>query len=127
MAGSYDTGHAFGCCNYLLINIIMVEWLCNLIFKKYIDEIVEKKFAQLSTEKYNGRETQSIRDRIEQARQNLHSSSGVQQTKHPEVLSSSRVRTGSEEPKLSITPDQAAIAKAAELDAMRAKLLGKKK
>ncbi len=105
----------------------MVEWLCNLIFKKYIDEIVEKKFAQLSTEKYNGRETQSIRDRIEQARQNLHSSSGVQQTKHPEVLSSSRVRTGSEEPKLSITPDQAAIAKAAELDAMRAKLLGKKK
>ena len=127
MASSYDTGHAFGCCNYLLINIIMVEWLCNLIFKKYIDEIVEKKFAQLSTEKYNGRETQSIRDRIEQARQNLHSSSGVQQTKHPEVLSSSGVHAGSKKPASQIKTDKAAIAKTAELDAMRAKLLGKKK
>ena len=108
-----------------------MKWISEWLFKEHIENMVEEKFQEKLLETYLHRRQQEYKARIARVRETLdNTSSGISQEAPSKLQSSSRVRTGSEEPKLSITPDQAAIAKAAktaELDAMRAKLLGKKK
>ena len=108
----------------------MIQWLVNTIFKEYIDNLVDRQFRENTYERIRAVRTQELRSKAAAIRATLdNKTSRVSEEEQPKLQSSSRVRTGSEEPKLSAQADQAAIAreaKAAELDAMRAKLMGKK-
>ncbi len=108
-----------------------MKWISEWLFKEHIENMVEEKFQEKLLETYLHQRQQEHKARIAQARKALdNKTSRVSKEEQPKLQSSSRVRTGSEESKLSTSPDQAAIAKAAktaELDAMRAKLMGKKK
>jgi len=108
-----------------------MRWISEWLFKEHIENMVEEKFQEKLLETYLHQRQQEHKARIARIRETLdNKTSRVSKEEQPKLQSSSRVRTGSEEPKLSAPPDQAAIAKAAktaELDDMRAKLLGKKK
>ena len=107
-----------------------MKWISEWLFKEHIENMVEEKFQEKLLETYLHQRQQEHKARIARVRETLdNKTSRVSKEEQPKLQSSSRVRTGSEEPKLSAQADQAAIAreaKAAELDAMRAKLMGKK-
>ena len=105
-----------------------MKWISEWLFKEHIENMVEEKFQEKLLETYLRQRQQEHKARIARVRETLdNKTSRVSKEEQPKLQSSSRVRTGSEESKLSTSPDQAAIAKTAELDAMRAKLMGKKK
>ena len=108
-----------------------MKWISEWLFKEHIENMVEEKFQEKLLETYLHQRQQEHKARIARVRETLdNKTSRVSKEEQPKLQSSSRVQTGSEESKLSTSPDQAAIAKAAkaaELDALKAKLMGKKK
>lgn len=108
----------------------MLKWFVEKYLKQYVDELVEQRFNNKMYEKYYEGKQQDLKQRIQKVRASLdHQTSTSYQSKTTKVQPGDRVYSRSEEPKLSAPPDQAAIkkaTKAAELDAMRAKLMGKK-
>jgi hypothetical protein len=105
----------------------MLQWFVDKYLKQYIDELVDQRFNAKVYEKYYEGRQKELRKRINEIRRGLHSQTqGVHEVESTKVLSSSDVRRRSNEPNVSPTPDQAAIAKAAEMAAIKAKLLGKK-
>ena len=105
-----------------------MRWISEWLFKEHIENMVEEKFQEKLLETYLHQRQQEHKARIARIRETLdNKTSRVSKEEQPKLQSSSRVRTGSEEPKLSTPSDQAAIKKQQELAAMKAKLLGKKK
>lgn len=106
----------------------MLKWFVDKYLKQYIDELVDQRFNAKVYEKYYEGRQKELRGRINEIRRSLHSQTqGIHKAESTKVLSSSDVQRRSEEPKLSIPPDQAAIKKQQEMAAIKAKLLGKKK
>jgi|SaaInlV_120m_DNA_3_1039746.scaffolds.fasta_scaffold10931_2 hypothetical protein len=105
--------------------MLMLQWFVDKYLKQYIDELVDQRFNAKVYEKYYEGRQKELRQRINNIRRGLHSQTqGVHEAESTKVLSSSGVRRRSDEPNVSPPPNQAAIAKAAEMDAMRKKLRG---
>jgi septin family protein len=124
----------------------MIKWLCNVIFKEYIDELVDQRFKENAYEQYRAEQTQGLRNRSAAIRAAINNSSQRLHEKTQEALQSDSNTQRSAEPGLQvkatkapvkIEPDwdainklkaknDAAEAKSAELNAMKAKLMGKK-
>tara|TARA_R110000868_G_scaffold344319_1_gene605312 strand:- start:146 stop:520 length:375 start_codon:yes stop_codon:yes gene_type:complete len=124
----------------------MIKWLCNVIFKEYIDELVDQRFKENAYEQYRAEQTQGLRNRSAAIRAAINNSSQRLHEKTQEALQSDSNTQRSAKPGLQvkatkapvkIEPDwdainklkaknDAAEAKSAELNAMKAKLMGKK-
>lgn len=108
----------------------MLKWFVEKYLKQYIDELVEQRFNNKMYEKYYEGKQQDLKQRIQKVRASLDDKIPISaQAAKTKVLSSSRVHSRSAKPRIQEPPSQASIekaTKAAELDAMRAKLMGKK-
>ena len=124
----------------------MIKWLCNVIFKEYIDELVDQRFKENAYEQYRAEQTQGLRNRSAAIRAAINNSSQRLHEKTQEALQSDSNTQRSAKPGLQvkatkapvkIEPDwdainklkaknDAAEAKSSELNAMKAKLMGKK-
>ena len=117
-----------------------------MIFKEYIDELVDQRFKENAYEQYRAEQTQGLRNRSAAIRAAINNSSQRLHEKTQEALQSDSNTQRIAKPKLQvkatkapvkIEPDwdainklkaknDAAEAKSAELNAMKAKLMGKK-
>ena len=117
-----------------------------MIFKEYIDELVDQRFKENAYEQYRAEQTQGLRNRSAAIRAAINNSSQRLHEKTQEALQSDSNTQRSAKPGLQvkatkapvkIEPDWDAInklkekndameAKSAELNAMKAKLMGKK-
>jgi hypothetical protein len=109
----------------------MIKWVLNKYFSKNINQLVDQQLRNSASKKYDGSATQDIKYRIEQLRQEIGNSSPsrVQQQTKNKVQSSSTVQTRRTKPRVQISSNQTSVEEQqrnAELDAMRAKLMGKK-
>ena len=105
----------------------MLQWLCNILFKSYVEQLVDQCFEEKLVERRQEASIQQLKNRANAIRATLNNQVPIENNKEEnEVFSSSRVQSGSAEPRIQKPPSQASIEKAAELDAMRAKLMGKK-
>jgi len=120
------------CRRFYLINTYMIKWLVETFLKKHIDELVDSRIKEQMFERYYAEKANDLHERIQKLRRSI----GTQAHRVPEgntkfVQSSSVLEvSGSSESELLSTPSEAKIEKqqrAAELDDLRAKLLGKKK
>ena len=105
----------------------MLQWLFEWLFKPYIDKLVDQRIKENVVERYTRERAEDTRRRIAKLRKSLdYPAQGVQSIEESDVLSSGVLQTGSEEPRVQVAPDQASIKKKQDLDAMKAKLMGKK-
>tara|TARA_R110000868_G_scaffold4177_3_gene25956 strand:- start:1292 stop:1678 length:387 start_codon:yes stop_codon:yes gene_type:complete len=99
MAGSFTTGHVHTLYSYLFINIIMIEWLCNVIFKKYIDAIIDQRFQENAYERIRATRTQELRQRAAAIRATLSTSTHrLSQEVQEELQPSTDVRRSDPKP-----------------------------
>ena len=107
-----------------------MRWISEWLFKEHIEKMVEEKFQEKLLETYLHTRQQEHKARIARVRATLgNTPSRISQEAQPKLQPSSGVRTGSAESKPQESTSAAAVekaAKTAELDAMRAKLMGKK-
>jgi len=105
----------------------MLEWLFEWLFKPYIDKLVDRRIKENMFERYWQQKNEETRQRIERLRRNLNSSTQrVSKETSEELLPSSGIQKRGAEPQVQVTPDQATIKKQQELNAMKAKLMGKR-
>lgn len=105
----------------------MFKWLVNTYMKDYIDELVDQRLKDKMFERYYEHKGQELKDRIEKLRRSFHTqTSGVQENKPTQVLSSANVRRSDSQSQLPSETSKAKL-KNAEMDDLRAKLTGKKK
>lgn len=106
----------------------MFRWLVNTYMKNHIDELVDQRLKERMFERYYEHKGQELRQRIAKVRKDLHSQAqGVQEDKPTEVLSSSDIRRSESKPSVLPKTSQADLDRANEMNALRAKLTGKKK
>ena len=111
----------------------MIKWLVETFLKEHIDELVDKRFKEQMFERYYAKKANDLHERIQKVRQSINASQAQGFSEdQPEPVQSSGVLevSGHTESKILSTPSEAEIEKqqrAADLDAMRAKLMGKKK
>ena len=125
----------------------MIKWLCNVIFKEYIDELVDQRFKENAHEQYRAEQTQGLRNRSAAIRAAINNSSlrihdkknkmQVQPDSNTQRSAKPGLQVKATKAPVKIEPDwdainklkaknDAAEAKSAELNAMKAKLMGKK-
>jgi len=105
----------------------MIQRFFIWLLEDAINQLVDKRIEEGIIEKLRQQQEQERKQRIAKLRATLdHQISAVDQNTKTQVQPGDRVYPRSEEPKLSPTPDQAAIKKQQEMAAMKAKLLGKK-
>ena len=118
-----------------------------MIFKEYIDELVDQRFKENAYEQYRAEQTQGLRNRSAAIRAAINNSSlrihdkknkmQVQPDSNTQRSAEPRVQVAASKTSVKIEPDwdainklkaknDAAEAKSAELNAMKAKLMGKK-
>jgi len=111
----------------------MIKWLVETFLKKHIDELVDRRFKEQMFERYYAKKTNDLHERIQKLRRSVDASQaqGFSEDYEESVQSSSVLEvSGQTESELLSTPSEAEIEKqqrSAELDDLRAKLLGKKK
>tara|TARA_R110000796_G_scaffold187950_2_gene304862 strand:- start:4058 stop:4375 length:318 start_codon:yes stop_codon:yes gene_type:complete len=105
----------------------MLEWLFEWLFKPYIDKLVDQRIKENMFERYWQQKNEETRQRINRLRRSLDpSTQDAQAETSEELLSSSGIQKGREEPRVQVTSDKATIKKNKELSAMKAKLMRKK-
>ena len=105
----------------------MLEWLFEWLFKPYIDKLVDRRIKENMFERYWQQKNEETRQRIERLRRNFNlQTQGVSEKASKELLPSSELRRNNTQPQVQVTPDQATIKKQQELNAMKAKLMGKR-
>jgi hypothetical protein len=106
----------------------MLNWLFDIMFKERVEELVEQKFKEKVIEKYFVSQQTELRQRIARVRETLHTQAHwVEKDQSTQVLSSSDLRRSDSKSKVPSKTNQANLDKAAEMDAIKAKLTGKKK
>lgn len=87
----------------------MIRWLCNTIFKDYIDELVDHRFKENMYERYKADQTRELRERSNAVRKTLYTSAhgtGIQ-AQGRTVLSNSLSKVSRQaEPNLQVSPSQ---------------------
>jgi len=111
----------------------MIKWLVETFLKKHIDELVDRRFKEQMFERYYAKKANDLHERIQKLRRSVDASQaqGFSEDYEESVQSSSVLEvSGQTESELLSTPSEAEIEKqqrSAELDDLRAKLMGKKK
>jgi len=107
----------------------MIQWLCNTIFKQYINNLVDQRFKENVYEQIRSKRTQELRDRAAAVRATLDISPH-QDAKKPQGTSqlSSNIRRSNTEPRVQTkTPEDTAVKKTVTSADLKAKLAGIKK
>ena len=77
----------------------MIEWLCNVIFKKYIDAIIDQRFQENAYERIRATRTQELRQRAAAIRATLSTSTHrLSQEVQEELQPSTDVRRSDPKP-----------------------------
>lgn len=111
----------------------MIKWLVETFLKKHIDELVDRRFKEQMFERYYAKKANDLHERIQKLRRSVDASQaqGFQEDYEEPVQSSSVLEvSGRTKSELASPPSEAELEKqqrSAELDDLRAKLLGKKK
>lgn len=107
----------------------MIQWLCNTIFKQYINNLVDQRFKENVYEQIRSKRTQELRDRAATVRATLDNSPH-QDAKTPQgnPQPSSNIRRTDTEPKVQTkTTENTAVKKTFTSADIKAKLAGIKK
>ncbi len=106
----------------------MIKWLVNNFIKEHVDQLVDSRLNEKMFEKYYERRQNEFRQRINEVRQSLHSSSSAnQEDKQAKLLPSSGIQTRNQESVLLSKADQTSIKRNADMDSIKAKLMRKNK
>tara|TARA_B110000977_G_C10787821_1_gene381219 strand:+ start:65 stop:388 length:324 start_codon:yes stop_codon:yes gene_type:complete len=107
----------------------MIQWLCNTIFKQYINNLVDQRFQENVYEQIRSKRTHELRDRAAAVRATLdisphHGTKKPQGTPQP----SSNIRRSDTESRVQTkTPENTAVKKTFTSADIKAKLAGIKK
>jgi hypothetical protein len=107
----------------------MIKWLCNTIFKQYIDDLVDQRFKENAYERIRSARTQELRVRIAAVRATLDISPH-QDAKKPQGTSqpSSNIQRSDTESRVQTkTTEDTAVKKQVTSADLKAKLAGIKK